>query len=39
MLQGNYSHRIRRRTFMPKATFFVFLFHFPCFHHFTANVT
>jgi hypothetical protein len=22
-----------------EATFFVFLFHFPCFHHFTTNVT
>jgi hypothetical protein len=24
---------------MPEATFFAFLFHFPRFHHFTANVT
>jgi hypothetical protein len=26
-LQGNCSHRIRRRTATPEATFFVFLFH------------
>jgi hypothetical protein len=39
MLQENSSHRIRRRTVMPEATFFAFLFHFPHFHHFTANVT
>jgi hypothetical protein len=38
-LQGNYSHRIRRRMAMPEATFLAFLFHFSCFHHFTANVT
>jgi hypothetical protein len=24
---------------MPEATFFTFPFHFPRFHHFTANVT
>jgi hypothetical protein len=38
-LQENYSHQIRRRTATSEATFFVFLFHFPCFYHFTANVT
>jgi hypothetical protein len=38
-LQGNYFHRIRRRTATPRATFFAFLFYFPCFHHFTINVT
>jgi hypothetical protein len=38
-LQGNYSHRIRRRTATPEATFFVFLFYFSCFYHFTANIT
>jgi hypothetical protein len=27
MLQGNYFHRIRRRTATPEATFSVFLFH------------
>jgi hypothetical protein len=37
-LQGNYSHRTRRRA-TPEATFFAFLFHLPCFHPFTANVT
>jgi hypothetical protein len=30
-LQGNYSHRIRRRTATPKATFFPFSFLFPIF--------
>jgi hypothetical protein len=39
VLQGNCSHQIRRRTATPKATFSAFLFHFPRFHHFTANVT
>jgi hypothetical protein len=38
-LQGNCSHRIRRRTTTPEAIFFAFLFHFSYFHHFTANVT
>jgi hypothetical protein len=38
-LQGNYSHRIRRRTATREATFFAFLFHFLCFHHFIVNVT
>jgi hypothetical protein len=38
-LQGNCSHRIRRRTATPEATFFAFLFHFLRFHYFTANVT
>jgi hypothetical protein len=38
MLQGNYFHRIRRRTATPEATFFVFLFHSLCFHPFTMNV-
>jgi hypothetical protein len=33
--QGNCSHRIRRKTATPEATFFVFLFHF---HLFTTNV-
>jgi hypothetical protein len=39
MLPGNCSRQIRRRRAMPKAIFFDFLFHFPHFHHFTANVT
>jgi hypothetical protein len=38
-LHENYSHRIRRRTATPEATFFAFLFHFSNFHPFTANVT
>jgi hypothetical protein len=38
-LQGNCSHRIRRRMATPEATFLAFLFHFSCFHPFTANVT
>jgi hypothetical protein len=38
-LQGNCSCRIRRRTATSEATFFLSLFHFPRFHHFTANVT
>jgi hypothetical protein len=38
-LQENCSHWIRRRTAMPEATFFAFLFYFPCFHYFTTNVT
>jgi hypothetical protein len=38
-LQWNCSHRIRRRTTTPEATFFVFLFHSPRFHPFTMNVT
>jgi hypothetical protein len=33
-LQGNYSHRIRRRTTTPNAIFFVFLFHSLRFHPF-----
>jgi hypothetical protein len=35
-LHGNCSHRIRRRTATPQATFFAFLFHFFffCFHPF-----
>jgi hypothetical protein len=37
-LQGNCSHRTRRRA-TPETTFFVFIFHLPRFHHFTANVT
>jgi hypothetical protein len=35
-LQENCSHWIRRKTAIPEATFFVFLFHF---HLFTMNVT
>jgi hypothetical protein len=40
-LHGNCSHRIRRRTATPQATFFAFLFHFffSVFTPFTANVT
>jgi hypothetical protein len=38
-LQGNCSHRIRRRTATLEATFFGFLFHFSRFHPFTINVT
>jgi hypothetical protein len=33
-LQGNYSHRIKRRKATPEATFFVFLFYSLCFHPF-----
>jgi hypothetical protein len=39
MLQGNCSHRIRRKTATPKATFFVFLFHSPYFYPFIMNIT
>jgi hypothetical protein len=38
-LQGNYSHRIRRRTTTSEITFSVFLFHSPCFYLFTMVVT
>jgi hypothetical protein len=38
-LQGNCSHRTRRRTATPEASFFAFLFLFSRFHPFTANVT
>jgi hypothetical protein len=38
-LQENCSHRIRRKTVTPEATFFVFLFHSSCFYPFTTNVT
>jgi hypothetical protein len=38
-LQGNCSHRIRRRTATPEATFLFFLFHSPYFYPFTINVT
>jgi hypothetical protein len=37
--QENCSHQIRRRMTTPEATFFVFLFHSPCFHPLTTNVT
>jgi hypothetical protein len=36
VLQENCSHRIRRKTATPVATFVVFLFHF---HLFTTNAT
>jgi hypothetical protein len=38
-LQGNCSHRIRRRMATPEATLFVFLFHSPRFYPFTTNIT
>jgi hypothetical protein len=37
-LQRKYSPQRRRRMASSEATFFVFLFHSPCFHPFTMNV-
>jgi hypothetical protein len=39
LLQGNCSHRIRRKTAAPEATFFVFLFRLFPLHLFTTLVT
>jgi hypothetical protein len=38
-LQGDCSHRIRRKTATSKTTFFIFLFHSFRFYPFTTNVT